>query len=259
LSSSEIRAEYPNSCLKDLIIVPGHASFLEKVNSVPVNPQSDDLWALSGFQKGEPKYYIEHIYRGLDLAASNPESLLVFSGSWTRKESGRWSEAKSYSSIAEQKCNKCVDAGNCQVSKRIALDEWALDSFQNLLGSICTFNSITQRNPRNITMVGWKFKEERFKLHCDSISFPLNKFNYIGVNNPENVEAALSGEINTINQFVKFPFGNREVLLKKREQRNVKKIEQDFYSKRCNLGKVLGYVQENDNAKCLTQSGFSWN
>ncbi len=86
--------------LQDLVLVAGHAAFKSTVTGVPNDPESDDSWVLQDFQIGEPPFYLEHIRRGVVLAANNPVALLVFSGGRTRHESGPWSEAKTYHEVA---------------------------------------------------------------------------------------------------------------------------------------------------------------
>jgi hypothetical protein len=79
--------------LDKLIVVAGHAVYVGQAQRAAAN---DNSWVLQDFQNGEPPCYIEHIRFGVELAASQPNSLLVFSGGQTRREAGPKSEAKSY-------------------------------------------------------------------------------------------------------------------------------------------------------------------
>ena len=55
-----------------------------------------------------------------------------------------------------------------------------------MLFSICRFNEYTNNYPRNITVIGFQFKKKRFlELHRFSLKFPLDRFNYIGID-PDN-------------------------------------------------------------------------
>ena len=79
------------------VIVAGHAVLLD-----PGDPASDASWSLLDFQRGEPPKYIEHVRRGLEIAAADPHALLMFSGGQSRLDAGPRSEAQSYWLIAER-------------------------------------------------------------------------------------------------------------------------------------------------------------
>lgn len=56
------------------------------------------------------------------------------------------------------------------------IEEYAKDSHENLLFSICRFAEMTGRYPKKITVVGFEFKRKRFEdIHRYSISFPAEK------------------------------------------------------------------------------------
>lgn len=211
--------------LETLILVAGHGIYIAPDF---VDPKSDESWLLFGFQKGEPPLYIEHVMRGIDLAADDQKSLLVFSGGQTRAEAGPKSEAQSYWAIAEQ----VLHWGNTTVRSRSTTEEYARDSFENLLFSICRFFECTQRYPRAIKVVSWTLKEQRFALHRAAIRLPLSCYEFIGVNNPIDLETAQRGERINRDQFIKDPYGvrmappnavpteRRNYLGEKRKQRN---------------------------------------
>jgi hypothetical protein len=53
-------------------------------------------------------------------------------------------------------------------------EDYARDSYENLLFSLCRFHELAGSWPRNVTVVGYAFKEERFvSLHRAAISFPV--------------------------------------------------------------------------------------
>src|ERR1017187_7423217 len=85
--------------LDKLILVAGHAVYISAELSVA---DRDENWVLKDFQKGEPPRYIEHIRFGVELAESQPKSLLVFSGGQPRLEACPRSEARSYYLLADQ-------------------------------------------------------------------------------------------------------------------------------------------------------------
>jgi hypothetical protein len=80
---------------------------------------------------------------------------------------------------------------------RATSENYALDSFQNLLFSIARFHEMTGRYPEQITVVGYEMKRARFtNLHRAAIRWPREKFTYIGID-PENEERAVAqqGEV----------------------------------------------------------------
>lgn len=209
--------------LKNLIIVACHAVYLGHGSS---DTERDECWALEPFQKGEPRYFIEHIKAGIDAAAIDEESLLIFSGGQTRAAAGRFSEAKGYWEVAEQ-----LGLWQSHVRDRATTEEFARDSFENVLFGICRFHECTARWPIKVGVVSWKFKSLRFDMHRDAIRFPAESFRFIGVNNPENLEVAEASEFRAgIEPFARDPYGtnavedlsgeNRIDLAEKRRSRN---------------------------------------
>lgn len=197
-----------------LILIACHAVYLGRTQDETLLDQS---WCLQTFQFGEPVFYIEHIEAGISLAAQNPDSLLIFAGGQTRREAGPLSEAQSYWLLAEQ-------SGwweRTEVRDRATTEEFSRDSFENLLFGICRFREYTGKYPHRISVVSWKFKQERFDLHRQAIRFPADRFEFIGVNNPPDLESALIGEHqNSLIPFSQDPFGTGPVLAAKRHHRN---------------------------------------
>ena len=195
-----------------LVIVPGHASFKDGINIPAIDDLDNDThWALQEFQKGEPYFYIEHIKKAIELIDS--ESLLIFSGGRTRKESGReWSEARTYDEIAKTLRGYPAD--------RVVLEEYARDSFQNLDFSICKFKQIFGYEPSRIRVVGWSFKSNRFEFHAQTLKVPVSNFEYIGVNDPVDKGGALIGERRALDAFSQNPFGDSGQLAQKRLERD---------------------------------------
>jgi len=57
--------------------------------------------------------------------------------------------------------------------ERVISEEFARDSYENFLFSLCRFYEITERYPEKITVIGFGFKERRFiDLHRKAIRFP---------------------------------------------------------------------------------------
>jgi hypothetical protein len=232
--------------LETLILVAGHGMY---VAPDFIDPRSDKSWLLQDFQKGEPPLYIEHIACGIDLAAADEKSLLVFSGGQTRAEAGPRSEAQGYWMIAEY----VLHWKQAAVRPRSTTEEYARDSFENLLFGICRFFECTQRYPRLVRVVSWKFKEERFNLHRAAIRLPSSRYEFVGVNNPIDLEGAKRGERLTKDQFTEDPYGvrmappdassreRRNYLGEKRKERNPFNRNHP-YSKTCpSLAELLAY------------------
>ena len=190
--------------LENLILVAGHAIYVgEKFD----DPTSDRSWCLEDFQKGEPPLYIEHIRHGVELAAEDRKALLLFSGGQTRYKAGPISEAQSYWMVA----NHFDWWGATGACLRTSTEEFARDSFENLLFGICRFFECVRNYPKEIRVVSWAFKQSRFNLHREAINFPKSRFRFEGFNNPEDLLSATSGEEkNAIIPFKRDPYGTEE-------------------------------------------------
>ena len=201
--------------LDKLILVAGHAVYVGDDRRAAADDRS---WVLQNFQKGEPTCYIEHIRRGVELAALQPNSLLVFTGGQTRLEAGPNSEAKSYCLLADQfdwwKMTDVID--------RTAIEEYARDSYENLLFGIARFRECTSVYPASIEIVSWAFKRERFDFHRETIIWPGDDqhYKYHAVNNPNYLAQTLEGEAKTFGAFKQDPFGTEDHLRSKRARRN---------------------------------------
>jgi hypothetical protein len=193
------------------VIVAGHA-ILKRLDDI----EADSSWLLLDFQKGEPKHYIRHVQRGIELAAADPEALLILSGGQSRKEAGPRSEASSYYSIADLR----EWWGAVEVSTRTITEEFARDSFENLLFGICRFREFTGCYPRKVSLVSWAFKEDRFHLHREAIGWPCDRFIFDGPNNPDDLEQAMRAEQKAIRNYSADPYSSSEMYQLKRSERN---------------------------------------
>jgi hypothetical protein len=201
--------------LDKLILVAGHAVYIGKDSA---GADRDENWVLRTFQKGEPPRYIEHVRYAVELAASLPNSLLIFSGGQTRLEAGPQSEGQSYWRLADQFSWWQKPA----VCDRATTEEFARDSFENLLFGIARFRECTGHFPQSIEVVGWKFKRERFDFHRQTIRWPSGDahYTYHGVNDPIDLARSLDGEARTLAAFREDPFGTQGPLWSKRGGRN---------------------------------------
>ncbi|KAJ3276488.1 hypothetical protein HK104_003661, partial [Borealophlyctis nickersoniae] len=129
---------------------------------------------------------MQHIQRGVEVAAADPSALLVFSGGEARVNAGPRSEAQSYWTVADAK-NKVHQFSmrkwfGHDIKLRATTEEFALDSFQNLMF--------------RITVVGFEFKRERFvNLHRVALRFSEERFTYEGID-PPDIGNAMAGEVN---------------------------------------------------------------
>merc|ERR1712087_90425 len=63
-----------------------------------------------------------------------------------------------------------------------------MDSFQNILFSICRFYEITGRYPSSITAISWPYKKTRFEmLHRKALMYPEGQFKFLGIDGQVNV------------------------------------------------------------------------
>lgn len=192
------------------VIVAGHAIFKG------TDPGHDDAWALLPFQRGEGPCYVEHIRCGVEIAAQDPEALLIFSGGQTRAEAGPRSEAASYIQVA----GHYQWWAQTDVAPRTAAEEFALDSYENLLFSLCRFHKLTRTWPARVTLVSWRFKAQRFGLHRAAIRWPESRFAYVGPNDPVDWIQAQAAEALTRAAYKSDPYGASPELRAKKEARN---------------------------------------
>jgi len=239
--------------LCDAVVVAGHAPFKASVTEVPARPEEDDAWVLQFFQAGEPPLYLEHIRRGVELAAANPSALLIFSGGYTRAEAGpRWSEAATYAALAAQ-----MSGWNESLIARTALEDFSRDSFENLLFSLVRFHEVTGRWPRHFTMVSWAFKERRFNQHRAAIRFPSGRFTFEGRGNPVKLAAALAGEEETLQAFSKDFYGSTDPLAAKRARRNPLRREHPF-RRHSGLEDFFTFMDNPNNARTVWPGHLPW-
>jgi len=182
-------------------------------------------------EQGLPQAILGHIQAGIDLAREDRKSLLIFSGGETRASMGPITEGASYFRVSDalnlwDKGVQDVDVSN-NVRARTATEEFATDSFENLMFSICRFKEITGSYPQKITVASFSFKQTRFEsLHARALKWPVEQFNYVGVDPPPetgfSLERSEQGEReNAAKPFETDLYGcNSPVLQKKRLDRN---------------------------------------
>ncbi|KAK5285090.1 hypothetical protein LTR16_004769, partial [Cryomyces antarcticus] len=159
----------------DLIILCCHAIYARGPNSsVLNNPYDESQWHLQPFQRGEHETFMQHIaasFAYITTSTAHERTMLVISGGATKQGEGVViSEAHSYlhaycdgqtqTRVGAVGVN--VDAETLLSEGQVLLEEYATDSFQNLLFSILRFRRAVGTWPRMITVVTHAFKAERF-------------------------------------------------------------------------------------------------
>jgi hypothetical protein len=198
--------------MKTLVLVAGHAVpyRFDQLNR-------DAGWYLKPFQAGEGSLYLEHVKRGVEIAAARTDNLLIFAGGQTDAAAGPRSEGQGYWLAADH----FGWFGHGEVRGRATTEEFSLDSFQNLLYGVCRFREVTGAYPEGIMAVGWRFKGPRFDLHRRALRFPAARFRYEGVNDPPTLEENLPFENARARLFEQDPYGATAGPARKREARNV--------------------------------------
>ncbi|KAJ1445602.1 hypothetical protein M885DRAFT_453415, partial [Pelagophyceae sp. CCMP2097] len=190
---------------------------------------SDRAWYLLDYQRGKdlPEVFVSHIKRGVEVAAEDPDSILVFSGAMRL---GPRSEAQSYYFVAEHfdwwGRARSVRRTKRHVASRAAVEEYARDSFENFVFSVCRFREIVGAYPKYITVVGFEFKRRRFvDLHAPAIGWPRGALEYEGLDpDPASrFDLAVMWTFRCVASQVPYetdPYGCRGVLASKRAERN---------------------------------------
>lgn len=176
-----------------LVMVPGHGMF------------ANDEWVVAPWL--EP--FLGAVEEQIKYALAQP-GVVVFSGGQTSAQVGRLSEAESYRRAAAGRLR--LDASG------VVLEEYALDSFQNLVFSLCRYKQQTGRYPNKVVVVGFEFKRERFVgQHARAIG--LSRIEYVGFGDAKlqrDLEAS-----GAVRQFQRDLFGCLPPLSTKRAERNV--------------------------------------
>jgi len=202
-----------------LVIVAGHGATISgRLNDAGWD---ESVWYLLDYQKGKglPQAIVGHIRGGIEVAAKDPKTLLVFSGGETRALVGPISEGASYFQVAD-----AMNLFEGTVRARTTTEEYARDSFENLLFSICRFREVTGFYPHHITMVSFTFKQTRFEtMHAPALRWPEDRFHYIGIDPSQRtgfnlVESTRGEDQNAAMPFLEDPYGCHTTSLREKRK-----------------------------------------
>lgn len=210
------KVDFPAPHLRTLVLVACHSVY---TGLDYAHPDAGSSWFLLDYQKGLPGQahsFVQHIQLGIEMAASDPEAALIFSGGKTRKDAGPRAEGLGYWMVADA----AQWYGYQEVRERAYTEEHARDSYENLLFGICRFYELTGSMPVHITVIGYDFKEPRFaEIHRAAVRFPETRFGYVGT--PAlDPEAARNGEAITLVQWRQDLYGCSLALTEKRKDRD---------------------------------------
>ncbi|KAI7901122.1 uncharacterized protein BX663DRAFT_515006 [Cokeromyces recurvatus] len=240
----------PLTAYHHAVIIAGHAIYKGPSNIDGIT--NDDNWVLESYQQGgQVQTYIEHIKKGIDILKEDSNAVLIFSGGETRPTAGPRSESFSYWQIAQILLDDDSDIPielKSGLSERMLTEEFAKDSHENLLFSICRFAEMTSNYPKQITVVGFEFKRKRFEdIHRHSIRYPIEQFHYIGIDPKDEDPSREEGElVNSLRPFEKDLYGCHGSLKQKKALRNPYR-QRHAYGVSCPvLAPLLNYCPSNN-------------
>ncbi|KAL6636279.1 hypothetical protein LY90DRAFT_664265 [Neocallimastix californiae] len=239
-----------------LIIVAGHA-ISKTVTEIPTKIKD---WNIKPFQTEEINTFLTHIATGILIAKYNKNSSIIFSGGQTQNIAGPLTEGQTYWYIANS-MNWLNEKG---IRKRATTEEFAKDSYENLLYSICRYHEFTGKYPKFITMVTYPFKHYRFNnLHRETLKYPEDKFQFVGITfnlvNSQNATSKIFPNKITdipkdvpefelkhsITNFQKDPHGCKGILKQKRIDRNPFNRFPSYTTSCPELKEIINYCIEN--------------
>lgn len=182
--------------------------------------KDEDSWVLQDHQKNNRNVesFYSHILKGfvsyppliigsftvqgltlfysVEIYNSDPSAVLTFSGGVTRLGHPMQSEGQSYLTLS-------LANGLLKDGDRAFTEDFALDSFQNLLFSIARYHELAVTSgipssaawPSKITVIGFEMKRRRFvELHRQALKFPESQFEYVGVDFADETSRGIGWE-----------------------------------------------------------------
>lgn len=218
-----------------MVIIPCHGIW----KGGTTKGEDRDEWVLAPFQiEGKDHLSMkEHILTSLKLLSDN--TVIVISGGKTKKEIND-SEANSYYKLLKE----YSDA-------EVLLEEYARDSFENVIFLICRFYQEYQTYPKKITVVGFEFKRDRFLKHHFKEALGYDNVEYIGnAPKPEtNVEEYFqdlhqSEYRHAVRWFEQDWYGIRDPLVTKKLSRNPFNLQHPYKETNPQLKEFLDNIED---------------
>ncbi|EGG11816.1 uncharacterized protein MELLADRAFT_90735 [Melampsora larici-populina 98AG31] len=176
---------------------------------------------------------------GIKLSLIRKDALLIYSGGQTRlKSNSSLSESTSYSNVANSLnlyqviYDQLLEERQLDrhqrfrihefLTDRVTTEEFALDSWTNLVFSVARFKEFTGHYPHHITVIGHSFKSKRFQeIHREALRWPSEKFEYVSIQDDSNqLESRYLGEKEVFQSFGFDRYGCLGKLMSKRISRN---------------------------------------
>lgn len=158
----------------NLVICPGHAIFQR------------GQWY--GGYYGEDHFYAGHVHAALELLRSSPSDVLVFSGGCTRSNDPAVRNGSVTNSEAAGMLEFAKPGLSDTEQRRIALEPWARDSFENVFYSLLACFHRFGAWPASVYAVTWPFKANRFYMIACGLGLG-DRFIFRGNGDLENQEA----------------------------------------------------------------------
>lgn len=167
----------------NLVILPCHSVYVNPVDSdkIITNAGADaDSWLLAPFQleANDQLSFLDHLERCKTLIEKRADhAVLMLSGGFTKPQV-ELSEAQSYFNVGLQRGWFTED----MLNRSVFLEEFARDSYENVLFSLAKFYKLYNNYPEVVTIVGFGFKEPRFvQLHLQTLGYKGDRAEYIGI------------------------------------------------------------------------------
>ncbi|KAK2467850.1 hypothetical protein APHAL10511_000145 [Amanita phalloides] len=209
-----------------------------------------------------PLSLLTYLGGSAELVTRNKDALLIFTGGQT-KSASTTTEAESYLRLALSSNVFGASKSPGKKHHRATTENYALDSYQNLLFSIARFREYTGNFPESITVVGYEFKRKRYvELHRAAIRWPLRQFQYIGVDaEDEQSLTAQQGELNNgYNPYSRDLYGCHSFLTSKRRLRNPHFRYHPYHSSNPELMVLFNWCPGNadSNSSAIFPGSLPW-
>ncbi|CUM50867.1 uncharacterized protein AC631_04761 [Debaryomyces fabryi] len=246
---------------KHLIILPCHSIWKPGETLGELR----DEWSLVDFQiEGyDHLSFKDHIIRSLSILKHDKDATLIISGGQTKEDCGPISESLSYYELA-MKLND-----DSQLIPRITTEEFARDSFENVIFLYCRFYELYKAYPERITVVGFEFKKQRFlENHLKQALCISKDINYVG-NAPIPKDLDKEEQIkyfqdleqqeykHAVQHFEKDWYGIKSPLIDKKMKRDPFKRYHGYCQSNPKLAKFLVAISDEESQKGTLRSNES--